>query len=392
VSAPRPAAPAIEARAAFDFIRYASVWEDADVLCEALEPVARGGRLLSIASAGDNVLALLTLDPAEVVAVDLSRAQLACVELRIAAFRMLADDELLEFLGFPAGAAAEDGGAAGDAGGRRDRRALASYRRRCYARLRGALSPGAAGFWDAHAGALERGPIHAGKFERYFHRFRRYVLPLVHRPATVAALSRSCSREEQERFYRERWDTRPWRGLFRVFFSRFVLGRLGRDPEFFAHVDGPVAARILERTRHALTAIPAASNPYLAYILTGNFRAGALPRYARAEHRAAIRARLDRVRLVEGAAHATPGRYDGMNLSDIFEYMSPAEHEACYAALLDRARPGARLVYWNMLAPRARPPALAGRARPLEDLAAALHARDRAWFYARLHVDEALGP
>src|SRR5439155_18473826 len=194
VSAPRPAAPAIEARAAFDFIRYASVWEDADVLCEALGPVARGGRLLSIASAGDNVLALLTLGPAEVVAVDLSRAQLACVELRIAAFRMLADDELLEFLGFPAGAAAEDGGAAGDAGGRRDRRALASYRRRCYARLRGALSPGAAGFWDAHAGALERGPIHAGKFERYFHRFRRYVLPLVHRPATVAALSRSCSR------------------------------------------------------------------------------------------------------------------------------------------------------------------------------------------------------
>src|SRR4029079_3337101 len=61
-------------RAAFDLIRYASVWEDADVLCEALAPVARGGRLLSIASAGDNALALLTLDPAEVVAVDLSAA------------------------------------------------------------------------------------------------------------------------------------------------------------------------------------------------------------------------------------------------------------------------------------------------------------------------------
>ena len=81
-----------------------------------------------------------------------------------------------------------------------------------------------------------------------------------------------------------------------------------------------------------------------------------------------------------------------MNLSDIFEYMSVAEHAACYAALLDRARPGARLVYWNMLAPRARPEPLAGRARPLADLAASLHARDRAWFYQRLHVDEALGP
>ena len=44
----------IEERAAFDFVRYASVWEDADVLCAALAPVGRGGKLVSIASAGDN--------------------------------------------------------------------------------------------------------------------------------------------------------------------------------------------------------------------------------------------------------------------------------------------------------------------------------------------------
>src|SRR5436309_16106556 len=92
-------AESIAERATFDFIRYASVWEDADVLCEALAPVAPGRRLLSIASAGDNVLALLTLDPAEVVAVDLSAAQLACVALRIAAFRQLEHEALLEFLG-----------------------------------------------------------------------------------------------------------------------------------------------------------------------------------------------------------------------------------------------------------------------------------------------------
>ena len=82
-------------RVAWDRIRYASVWEDADVLCEALEPRAAGGRLLSIASAGDNALALLTLDPAEVVAVDLNPAQLACLELRIVAIRHLGDEELL---------------------------------------------------------------------------------------------------------------------------------------------------------------------------------------------------------------------------------------------------------------------------------------------------------
>src|SRR5438093_13522356 len=96
---PLAEAPAVQERAAFDFIRYASVWEDADVLCEALAPVAAGGRLLSIASAGDNALALLTLDPLEVVAVDLSAAQIACVELRVAAFRRLEHEPLLGFLG-----------------------------------------------------------------------------------------------------------------------------------------------------------------------------------------------------------------------------------------------------------------------------------------------------
>ncbi len=33
----------IEERASFESIRYGSVWEDADVLCEALAPVAEGG-------------------------------------------------------------------------------------------------------------------------------------------------------------------------------------------------------------------------------------------------------------------------------------------------------------------------------------------------------------
>src|SRR5438105_4028356 len=98
----QPPMAEIQKRAAFTFVRYGCVWEDADVLCAALEPVARGGRLLSIASAGDNTLALLTLDPAEVIAVDLSAAQLACLELRMAAFRRLDDPALLAFLGVTA--------------------------------------------------------------------------------------------------------------------------------------------------------------------------------------------------------------------------------------------------------------------------------------------------
>lgn len=51
---------------------------------------------LSIASAGDNALALLSRGPKKVIALDLNPAQLACLELRVAAFRRLNHPELLE--------------------------------------------------------------------------------------------------------------------------------------------------------------------------------------------------------------------------------------------------------------------------------------------------------
>jgi S-adenosylmethionine-diacylglycerol 3-amino-3-carboxypropyl transferase len=356
----------IDQRASFGFVRYASVWEDADVLCDALAPAAQGGRLLSVASAGDNALALLTLDPAEVVAADLSAPQLACVELRMAAFRRLDHDGVLAFLGVTPD----------------------PHRADTYRALRGELSPEARAFWDAHPEAVAGGVIHAGKFERYLRAFRTRVLPWVHPEARIDRLRAPRTLEEQEAFYAREWDSWRWRMLFRLFFSRAVMGRMGRDPAFFAHVEGSVGARILARTRHALTALPVHSNPYVAYIMTGNYPPEALPRYLRPAWFPVIRDRLDRLRLVRGPVEAAGEGFHGFNLSDVFEYMPPAEHERCYAALVDRAAPGARLVYWNLLAPRARPSALAARVRPLRAEADALHARDRAWFYGALHVDE----
>ena len=70
------------------FVRYAQCWEDADILLAALD-LRPGARCLSIASAGDNTLALLTCAPSRVVALDLSAPQLACLELRVSAFRRL---------------------------------------------------------------------------------------------------------------------------------------------------------------------------------------------------------------------------------------------------------------------------------------------------------------
>ncbi len=357
----------IDERADFGIIRYANCWEDADVLCAALEP-APDKRILSIASAGDNALALLA-GGCEVVAADLSPAQLACVELRAAAFGELDYQDTLAFLGV----------------------ASSSERLATYRLLAHRLSVGARAYWDSHENLIAAGVIHAGKFEDYFRRFRRFVLPLVHGPGRVRELLADKPPESRLEFYDRRWNSRRWRLLFRVFFSRLVMGRLGRDPEFFRYVEGSVADRILARTQYALTTLPTHENPYLQYVLHGNF-GPALPRYLRPEHYLKIRAGLERLTLVEGTIESVAARdgqkFDGYNLSDVFEYLDPATCRTVFEKLLATANQGARLAYWNMLVPRECPQELAARMRPLRDLAEKQFAKDLAFFYSRFVVEE----
>ena len=358
------AAGGIASRARFDRIRYAQVWEDADVLLAALAP-RPGATLVSIASAGDNTLALLTADPAEVVAVDLSEAQLACLALRMEAYRLLDHTELLELIG-----------------SRPSRR-----RRALLWQATAGLPPGQRAFWAARARAVERlGAGGVGRFENYFRIFRRYVLPMVHGRRRTLAWLQPHPAAAREATWRE-WDTPRWRLMLRAFFSRRTMGRLGRDPAFFDFAEGSLPDQVAARARNALVDQDPAENPYLAWILTGR-HGDALPLALRPEHFNTIRDRLERVRLLHGPLSAFDGTADGWNLSDVFEYMSPAEHEAAYAGLLAHTRPGGRLAYWNMMVPRRAPASLAHRVRAHDT--AALHAADRAFFYRALVVEERL--
>ncbi len=356
----------ISARTAFDRIRYAQLWEDADVLAAAIGDVS-GRRVVSIASAGDNALALLTLDPAEVIAIDLSPAQLECLRLRIGAYRALAHPEFLELMG-----------------------SRPSVRRRhLLHRAIADLPAPSRAFWTSLAPEVEaHGAGGVGKFERYFRLFRRWVLPLAHSRTTIGDIFVPRLPAERARFFETRFDTWRWRLLVRAFFSRFVMGRMGRDKAFFDHVDGSASDHVFSRLRHAAVDTDPARNPYLHWIMTGT-HGTALPLAWRAEHYAAIRNRLDRVSLHLQPLETLQVRdVAGFNLSDIFEYMPAAALPGVYAGILDMAAPGARLVYWNMMAPRRRPEALADRLHPLSAVEDRLKAQDMAFFYSDFVVEE----
>jgi S-adenosylmethionine-diacylglycerol 3-amino-3-carboxypropyl transferase len=357
------------ARADFSQIRYAQCWEDADVLLEGLN-IQPGDYCLAIASAGDNALAMLTRDPAQVYAIDLNPAQLACLQLRVAAYRTLLYEEVLELVG-----------------------AIPSQQRlSLYQRCRSDLTPETRGFWDQRPRYIQAGIGSAGKLERYFNLFRQRCLPLIHPRRVVLQLLQGGAAEVRQRFYHQIWNSWRWRTLFRVFFSRALMGRLGRDPAFFQYVEGNVADRIYQRTQHALTVLNPADNPYLQWILTGRYLT-ALPLALRPQHFQRIRQNLDRLEwrqssledFLQTESHL---RFQRFNLSDIFEYMSPANYQHLLQQILKQSQSGGRLVYWNMLVPRSRPESLAESLIPQIDLAQTLHQQDKAFFYSRLVVEE----
>jgi S-adenosylmethionine-diacylglycerol 3-amino-3-carboxypropyl transferase len=348
---------------------YAQCWEDADALLAGLD-VQSGDVCLSIASAGDNTLSLLTRSPSVVIAVDRNPAQIAALELRVAAFRALEHGEVLELIG-----------------------CRPSRRRAClYARCRRQLSSASRVFWDSRPRAIVAGIGGAGRFERYFSIFRSRVLPLAHRRATVRALLEPRSLEDRRRFYHERWDTLRWRAVVRLFVSRPVLGRLGRDPSAFRYANGSVAMHLEERVRHAFAELDPSRNPYLAWILTGE-HGETLPHALRAEHFETIRGNLDRLEWHCSAIERLPdavfgAALDRANLSNVFEYLSPEDSRALLERLADRARPRARSAYWNMMVDRRGAEYLPERLRALPEVADPVFRADKAFFYRDFVVEE----
>ena len=95
-------------------------------------------------SGGCNVLTFLLDDPGKVMALDLNPYQNYLLEqMKIAAFRELSHPELLEFFGIR----------------------KSSRRRPVYGRLRAFLSADAARYWDSRPRRIDRGLIHAGRYE-----------------------------------------------------------------------------------------------------------------------------------------------------------------------------------------------------------------------------------
>jgi S-adenosylmethionine-diacylglycerol 3-amino-3-carboxypropyl transferase len=351
-------------------ISYAQVWEDPAVLSAALD-VGPEDDVLSVCSAGDNAFSLALAGARRVVCVDLSAPQLSVAELKLAAAVHFDLDRFRSLLGL---------------GGMGQRVSL-------YHDLRPHLSERAQNWWDANEADIRTGIVGCGRFERYLRLFRERMLPMVHSRRTVDALLALDDLDRQQAFFADRWNTLRWRGLFRVFFSRFVMARSGRSPAQFAHVEGPVGEVFLKRAEHVLTRLPIASNYFVQWILGGRFPdlEQAHP-YLSADGHAALGAAADRITfvhddLISHLSGVEAGAYAAFNLSNVPEYLGEAEHHALLEAVVGGASSGARVAYWNLLVPRSRPERLASVLHTDPVRGADLLFQDRAFVYGGFQIE-----
>ncbi len=353
-------------KVSFDFIRYANCWEDADILLEGLN-AQPNKKIMSVASAGDNSFSLLVTNPEMVVAVDVSEIQLYLVELKKAAITHLEYEEVLAFLGFKA----------------------SSKRSETFNNLKEHLSSKAIQYWEKHIDQIKDGVINQGKFEKYFQLFSRKILPFIHTKKTAERLLNPKSEAEQVLFYNKKWNTFRWRMLFKIFFSKYIMGKFGRDPEFLKEVEVNVGSHIFEKAAHQLKSQAAQDNFILRYNLTGNF-GDLLPHYLQPAHFKIIKKNINRLHIKQGFAEDAInqyGEFDYMNLSNIFEYMDREQFHIVSENLVSGLKEGGKMAYWNLMVPR-RMSKLFKELEYQETTSKEMTAKDKGFFYNQFIVDQ----
>lgn len=351
---------------------YSLCWEDPAIELEALA-IPPGATVVAIASAGCNVLSLLTGEAGRVVAVDYNPYQTALADLKSAAVAALSREEYLAFAGEAPSSAR-----------------VHTYREKLAPALR---TDDARRFWAGRSDWLERGIQQAGSLEHHFGLWRG-VMRMVQGDRRIRRLFECRSLAEQKKFFDAEWNRTLYRGVVRMFFNRRALS-LAKHPDHFRYVtEKDIAGSFLLKSQHALTDLSVRDNYFLAQIFLGRYLTPeAVPPFLQVAGYEQVRERLDRLELVTGdMASALDGLPAGgvraFYLSNICEWMPDQEVERLFEAMTRAAAPGARATLRTLLAERDVPARYRERWKQLEPLSTELHFRDRSFLYSTYRVLE----
>lgn len=301
--------------------------EDALTELAALD-IRPGDRLLGIASGGEVPLNLAALRDVRIVAVDVSPSQLALARLKQAACLALEPEMAASFLGFL--------------------EAPAERRRRLFLKVAAFLGPDDRRFWGGNMSAVEAGPIRAGRFERYFEKFRSAGLAVLKKKRLKDLFE--MDRLEERRDFFDRYLSTPFlKALFRVAFHPLVYRKRGIEARGLIHGGSDRAADFFyARFKDFCTATPPRRNYYLQYSFFGRVLfPEALPEFLTEEGVRSIRERRDRIEwrlssFETALGEAAKAAFNKFHLSNIGDWMTRTAFAEVLAGVADKAAPSSR--------------------------------------------------
>ena len=308
------------------YIHYSNCHEDSAFVLGQIKN--RPKRILSIASALDNSLAMLLLEPDGIVAIDSNDTQIYLCRLKQCGIKYLDYESFLVLIGIS------------------DGDSLA-----CYYELREQLDKQTRDYFDSHIYLIsDIKLVNCGRFEYYFSVFKNKVLPLIHSKKTVDAFMNARNISEQKEIYRKKFNNLRFRLMFKLFFSEAVMKRLGRDKDYFRYNKGSLSSLLKRKFEICAENNLNLNNPYLQYIVFNKF--SALPLYLIRENFEIIKRNIDKltVKKADFKSALTDGeKYDFMYLSDIFEYMDSSVMDEMSEAIKDALCEGGEVMFFNMM-------------------------------------------
>jgi S-adenosylmethionine-diacylglycerol 3-amino-3-carboxypropyl transferase len=342
-------------------VAFAQVREDSLLDHEVIERLGRPARVMMVASGGCTAVFLAaSLRTSLLHLVDPNPAQLALARLKLRLLVHAEPGRRLALLGHTPLNSDE-------------RRAALSEELDALGQAADALGPPE---FVAQVGA-----DHVGRYERLFVALREALRT---HADDVAALLQLTDCAEQAR--RVDPATALGRALDDAFDTVMALPNLVRlfgEGATRNRVE-PFARHFARRTRQVLATLPAASNPYLWQLLRGRFPAATVYPWLRA---------AAPVRMPEFVCTATPMAtalaevrepFDVVHLSNILDWLAPEEARHTLELAGRALRPGGFVVIRQLNSTLDIPSF--GEQFQWQSDAAALHARDRSFFYRGLHI------
>lgn len=349
-------------------LHFAQIREDSWVEREVANS-ERPQRIAVIASGGCTALSLLDDSVDEVLAIDASPAQCALVELRKAAIRRLDLQGYLAFVG----------------------EEECSRRLQTWALIAPELPSYAKEYWEARLDAIRTGVQQSGTTER-FYRFVSSHLRTLLGGEVLHALLNAPSIEAQRALFARHFERDVTQAVLRVllaksthllFFPAFMFDK-AQEHDF--------AAFFAKQFEREVCARPLRGNYFLSQLFFGRYLVDdprGVPPYLTEVGYAAAKRNLHKLRLSGAPLHAALERERGVDaffVSNVFDWCNSELMESTCASMLSSARPGATLLYRNMLSESALPSCLTQRFTRDETRSRLLHEQDRSILYRGLSI------